>query len=43
MRPKPVYLDAADIDGDGVPEIVLAYRFNTDPHKDLGTVALLKS
>jgi len=40
--PKPVYLDAADIDGDGVPEIVLAYRFNTDPHKDLGTVALLR-
>lgn len=40
--PKPVYLDAADIDGDGVPEILLAYRFNTDPHKDLGTVALLR-
>lgn len=40
--PKPVYLDAADIDGDGIPEILLAFRFNTDPHKDQGTVALLK-
>ncbi|MDB5733836.1 MAG: hypothetical protein JWN16_473 [Alphaproteobacteria bacterium] len=39
--PKPVYMDAADIDGDGIPEIALAYRFNTDPHKDLGTVAIL--
>lgn len=39
--PKPVYLDAADIDGDGIPEIVLAFHFNTDPHKDLGTVAIL--
>jgi len=40
--PKPVYMDAADIDGDGIPEIALAYRFNTDPHKDLGTVAILQ-
>jgi hypothetical protein len=39
--PKPVYLDAADIDGDGVPEIVLAYHFNTDPHKDTGAIAIL--
>ncbi|HVW75392.1 MAG TPA: VCBS repeat-containing protein [Rhizomicrobium sp.] len=39
--PKPVYMDAADIDGDGIPEIALAYRFNTDPHKDAGTVAIL--
>ena len=39
--PKPVYMDAADIDGDGIPEIALAFRFNTDPHKDLGTVAIL--
>ncbi|HVV26736.1 MAG TPA: VCBS repeat-containing protein [Rhizomicrobium sp.] len=39
--PKPVYLDAADIDGDGIPEIALAYDFNTDPHKDVGTVAIL--
>jgi hypothetical protein len=39
--PKPVYMDAADIDGDGIPEIALAYNFNTDPHKDLGTVAIL--
>ncbi len=39
--PKPVYMDAADIDRDGIPEIALAYRFNTDPHKDLGTVAIL--
>jgi hypothetical protein len=39
--PKPVYMDAADIDGDGIPEIVLAFHFNTDPHKDSGTVAIL--
>ena len=39
--PKPVYMDAADIDGDGIPEIALAYHFNTDPHRDLGTVAIL--
>jgi hypothetical protein len=39
--PTPVYMDAADIDGDGIPEIALAYHFNTDPHKDLGTVAIL--
>lgn len=39
--PKPVYMDAADLDGDGIPEIALAYHFNTDPHKDLGTVAIL--
>jgi hypothetical protein len=39
--PKPVYMDAADIDGDGIPEIALAFHFNTDPHKDLGTVAIL--
>lgn len=40
--PKPVYMDAADIDGDGIPEIALAYHFNTDPHKDTGTVAILQ-
>ena len=39
--PKPVYMDAADIDGDGTPEIVLAFHFNTDPHKDTGQVAIL--
>ena len=39
--PKPVYMDAADIDGDGFPEIALAFRFSPDPHKDLGTVAIL--
>ena len=41
QAPHEVYLDAADIDGDGIPEIVLAYDFNTDPHKDKGTVAIL--
>lgn len=39
--PKPVYMDAADIDGDGIPEILLAFHFNTDPHKDTGQVAIL--
>ena len=39
--PKPVFMDAADIDGDGIPEILLAFHFNTDPHKDGGTVATL--
>jgi hypothetical protein len=41
QAPHQVYLDAADIDGDGIPEIALAYDFNTDPHKDKGTVAIL--
>lgn len=39
--PKPVYMDAADIDGDGIPEVLLAFHFNTDPHKDTGQVAIL--
>jgi hypothetical protein len=39
--PKMVYMDSADLDGDGIPEIALAYHFNTDPHKDSGTVAIL--
>src|SRR3569833_1763217 len=34
-------MDAADIVGDGIPELVLAFHFNTDPHKDTGQVAIL--
>ncbi len=41
QAPHMVYLDTADIDGDGVPEIALAHDFNTDPHKDKGSVAIL--
>jgi hypothetical protein len=41
QAPHMVYLDAADTDGDGIPEIVLAHDFNTDPHKDKGSVILL--
>jgi len=41
--PRPINLDASDIDADGVPEIVLAHNFETNPEKSIGNVLLLKS
>jgi hypothetical protein len=39
---RMINLDCHDIDGDGVPEIVLAHRFDTRPSKSLGILTLLK-
>jgi len=41
--PRPINLDTADIDNDGVPEIALAHNFETNPEKSVGNVLLLKS
>jgi len=41
--PRPLNADCWDLDADGVPEVVLAYRFEPDPHKSVGNVVLLKS
>jgi hypothetical protein len=39
--PRPLNAACYDIDGDGIPEIVLAYRFETSPEKSVGNVVLL--
>ncbi len=39
--PRPLNADAWDIDGDGCPEIVLAYRFDPRPEQSVGSVVLL--
>ncbi len=41
--PRQLNADAYDVDGDGVPEIVLAYHFETRPEQSVGNVVLLKS
>jgi hypothetical protein len=41
--PRPLNADCWDIDGDGVPEVVLAYRFEPSPAKSVGNVVLLHS
>jgi hypothetical protein len=41
--PRPLNADCWDMDADGVPEVVLAYRFEPDPQKSVGNVVLLKS
>ena len=41
--PRPLNADGWDIDGDGCPEIVLAYRFDPRPEQSVGSVVLLKS
>jgi hypothetical protein len=41
--PRPLNADSWDVDADGVPEIVLAYRFDPRPEKSVGNVVLLKS
>lgn len=40
--PRPLNADCWDIDADGVPEVVLAYHFESDPQKSIGDVVLLK-
>jgi hypothetical protein len=41
--PRMINLDVGDADGDGVPEIGLAYEFSTNPGKSLGKIAILQS
>lgn len=41
--PRQLNADCWDIDGDGIPEVVLAYRFDPRPEKSVGNVVLLKS
>lgn len=38
---RMINLGAADTDGDGIPEIVIAHEFNNDPAKSIGIVSLL--
>ena len=33
---------ATDLDGDGIPELALAYRFRTDPARSPGDIAILR-
>jgi hypothetical protein len=39
--PRPINIDCADIDGDGVPEIALLFRFESRPETSVGMVYLL--
>ena len=39
--PRVINLDTHDLDGDGIPEIALAHRFETDPARSVGQVLLL--
>jgi FG-GAP-like repeat len=39
--PRTINIDASDIDGDGVPEIAIVYRFESRPDKSVGIVGLL--
>ena len=41
--PRPLNAACCDIDGDGIPEVVLAYRFESRPEESVGNVVLLKS
>ena len=38
--PRQLNADCWDVDGDGVPEVVLAYRFEPSPEKSVGNVVL---
>jgi hypothetical protein len=39
--PRQLNADCWDVDGDGVPEVVLAYGFETSPERSIGNVVLL--
>jgi len=41
--PRQLNVDCWDVDGDGVPEVVLAYRFESRPEQSVGNVVLLES
>lgn len=40
--PRMINCAAWDTDGDGIPEIALAYEFSNDAHKSIGIVAILR-
>ena len=40
--PRPLNAACWDIDGDGIPEVVLAYQFETSPEQSVGNVAVLR-
>ena len=39
--PRPLNAACYDISGDGIPEVALAYRFETSPEKSVGNLAIL--
>jgi len=39
--PRPLNVDCWDIGADGIPDVILAYRFEPDPQKSVGNVVLL--
>jgi hypothetical protein len=39
---RPINCAAWDIDGDGIPEIALAYEFSNEPDRSIGIVSILK-
>jgi hypothetical protein len=41
--PRPINADCWDMDADGIPEVALAYGFETNPEKSSGNLVLLKS
>lgn len=41
--PRPLNVACHDIDEDGIPEAVLAYRFESRPEESVGNVVLLKA
>ncbi len=41
--PRMINLAAADTDGDGIPELALAYEFSTNAAQSLGKLAILKA
>jgi hypothetical protein len=41
--PRTINLDVYDYDGDGIPEIAMGCRFETDPARSIGNVLILKS
>lgn len=42
QAPKMVAMDSADLDGDGIPEIAVAYDFAAIPKNSVGTVSIFK-
>ena len=40
---RPINADCWDTDGDGIPEVALAYGFETNPEKSPGNLVILKS
>ncbi len=40
--PRQLNADCWDFDGDGIPEVALAFRFESNPERSVGNVVLLK-